>query len=65
MKTMLERLEKEKQKMITLFAKHTGQSVEKIKEAISYDHFYDHEQAMAFGLCDGIITFKEILEGEM
>lgn len=65
MKTMLERLEKEKQKMIALFAKHTGQSVEKIKEAISYDHFYDPEQAMAFGLCDGIITFKEILEGEM
>lgn len=39
-----------------ILAKHTGKSVEEINEAISYDNYMSAEEAIAYGICDEIIT---------
>lgn len=38
-----------------ILAKHTGKSMEEIEKACSYDHFFDAEEAVAFGLVDEIV----------
>lgn len=62
-KSVSDKLNKEKKKMNRLLAKHTGKTEKQIEKATSYDHFFDAEEAMAFGLCDGTIGFDEIMEG--
>ena len=37
-----------------LLAEHTGQSIEVINEAVTFDHYMKAENAIAFGLCDEI-----------
>lgn len=61
-KSVSDKLNKEKKKMNRLLAKHTGKTEKQIEKATSYDHFFDAEEAIAFGLCDGIIGFDEIME---
>ena len=61
-KSLSDKLNKEKNKMNRLLAKHTGKTEKQIEKATSYDHFFDAEEAIAFGLCDGIIGFNEIME---
>lgn len=61
-KSVSDKLNKEKKKMNRLLAKHTGKTEKQIEKATSYDHFFDAEEAIAFGLCDGIIGFNEIME---
>ena len=62
-KSVSDKMNKEKKKMNRLLAKHTGKTEKQIEKATSYDHFFDADEAVAFGLCDGIIGFDEIVEG--
>jgi len=51
-----------KRKMIRILAKHTGQSEEIIEEATSFDHYYDSEESLKFGLVDAVIDFGKLME---
>ena len=62
-KSVSDKMNKEKKKMNRLLAKHTGKTEKQIEKATSYDHFFDVEEATKFGLCDGTIGFDEIMEG--
>lgn len=62
-KSVSDKMNKEKKKMNRLLAKHTGKTEKQIEKATSYDRFFDADEAVAFGLCDGIIGFDEIMEG--
>lgn len=39
-----------------LYSKHTGQSIEKIEQAMERDYFMSPEEALAFGIIDKVIT---------
>lgn len=40
----------------SILSKHTGKSMEEIMEAIAFDNYMDAEKAIAFGICDSIVT---------
>lgn len=61
-KSISDNLLEAKKKMNRLLAKHTGKTEKQIEKATSYDHYFNAEEAIAFGLCDGVIGFDEILE---
>ena len=42
---------------VELLASDTGKSVEDVEKAISFDNFMNAQEAVAFGICDGIITY--------
>ena len=39
-----------------ILAKHTGKTIKEINKATDHDNFMTAEQAIAFGLCDEIVT---------
>ncbi|MBC5745909.1 ATP-dependent Clp protease proteolytic subunit [Lachnospiraceae bacterium MD308] len=39
-----------------LLAQDTGRSIEEIEKSISYDNFMNAEEAIAFGICDEIVS---------
>lgn len=41
---------------VELLASDTGKSIEDVKKAISFDNFMNAQEAVAFGICDRIIT---------
>ena len=45
-----------------ILSRHTNRSVEEITKATEYDHYFNAEEAVSFGLCDRIIDFSEIME---
>jgi ATP-dependent Clp protease protease subunit len=45
-----------KQRLNTLLAEHTGQSMEKIKQDTDRDNFMTGEQAVAYGLIDAVLS---------
>ena len=47
-----------KQKMNELMAKHSGQTVDKIKEDTNRDHFLNAEEAKDYGLIDQVIESR-------
>ena len=52
---MLKKLFKLKKRLNEIYSKHTGQSVEKIKEALERDNFMSAEEAKSFGLIDKVV----------
>ena len=48
-----------KTQMNTLFAKHTGKTIDEINEATAYDHLMTAEEAISFGICDAIGSVYE------
>jgi ATP-dependent Clp protease, protease subunit len=44
-----------KKRLNEIYAKHTGQTVEKIKEALERDRFMSAEEAKSFGLIDKVV----------
>jgi ATP-dependent Clp protease protease subunit len=48
--------------MNRLLAKHTGQSEEAVEAAMSYDHYFDPEESLKFGLVDEIVDFGKLME---
>ena len=52
-----------KNKLNQILALHTKKSEKENEAAVSYDHFFSAEEAVAFGLCDKVVGFENILEG--
>ncbi len=48
-----------------ILAKHTGKTVKQVEKAASYDHFFNSVEAVKFGLADEIVTFGDIMKGEL
>lgn len=63
-KSISDSLLETKSKMNKILAKHTGKTEEEIEQATSFDHFFSPEESLAFGLCDKIVGFDEILGGK-
>ena len=61
-KSISESLLETKRKMNRILAKHTGKTEEAVEEAISYDHYFDPEESLKFGLVDEIVDFGKLLE---
>ncbi len=57
-----ESINKTRDVMNGILAKHTGKTIEEINEATSFDNYMTAEQAVEFGICDRIITniFEEV-----
>lgn len=53
-----------KKRLNEIYAKHTGQSVEAIEEALDRDNFLSAEEAKDFGLVDEVIADRPNLEDE-
>ena len=49
-----------KRKMNLILSRHTGKSEEEIEKATSFDHYFNPEESIRFGLCDKIISFDEL-----
>ena len=60
--TISDSLLKTKHEMEKILAKHTGKTVEEIAESTKTDHFFTAEEAIDFGLVDGVMDFNEIME---
>ncbi len=52
-----------KNRLGRILAADTGRSEQEIEEALAFDHFFSPQESVKFGLCDKVITFKDILEG--
>jgi ATP-dependent Clp protease protease subunit len=46
-----------------ILVKHTGQSLEKIRQDTERDYFMDAEEALRYGIVDRIITEREMGKG--
>lgn len=49
-------------KMNQILAKHTGKTVEEIEMATGFDHYFNPEESVAFGLADEIVNFDKLME---
>ena len=61
-KSISESLLDTKRKMNQILAKHTGQSEQAVEEATSFDHYFDPEESLKFGLVDEIVDFGKLME---
>ena len=50
-------------KINRILAKHTGRTEVEIEKATIYNHFFNAEECITFGLVDEIINFDKIMEG--
>ena len=57
-----EEITKIKKRLNQMYADHTGQSIEKINDAMERDKFMSPEEALEFGLIDKIITTRADVE---
>lgn len=46
-----------KQQMNEILSLHTGRTPEEIEDASAFDHYFDAEESLQFGLCDQIVGF--------
>lgn len=51
-----------KTKLNKLIASFAGRTPDEIDKATSYDHYFSPEEAIAFGLCDRVVSFAEIID---
>jgi ATP-dependent Clp protease protease subunit len=63
--TISESLLKAKRSMEEILAKHTGKTADEIAEATKTDHYFSAEEAVEFGLADGIMGLDEMMKGCM
>lgn len=61
-KSISDSLLETKRKMNRILAKHTGKTEEEMEQATGYDHYFNPEESVAFGLCDEIIEFDRFME---
>ncbi len=52
-----------KKKLNRILAKHTRRTEEEVEQATGYDHYFQAEEAIAFGLADHVIGFTEMIMG--
>lgn len=60
MKSIAQSLQESKDIIDNILAKHTGHTLEEVREATSFDHYYKAEEAIAWGLADEIVGFERI-----
>lgn len=61
-KSISDSLMEAKNKLSNILAKHTGKTAAEIDDALSYDHYFNAEESVAFGLADKIVDFNAIME---
>lgn len=61
-KSISDSLLETKSKLNKLIASFTGKTEEEIDEATGFDHYFSPEEAIAFGLCDRVISFADIID---
>lgn len=61
-KSISDSLLETKKRMNKILAKHTGKSEKVVAKATSYDHYFNPEESIEFGLCDEIVDFRKIME---
>ena len=61
-KSISDSLQETKRIMNQILAKHTGKTEEEIEKATEYDHYFNSEESIEFGLCDQIVGFDMIME---
>lgn len=54
-----------KEKMNKILANHTGKSLQEIDDATDFDNYMNAQEAVQFGLADRIISFKDVMEGNI
>lgn len=54
-----------KEKMNKILANHTGKSLKEIDDATDFDNYMNAQEAVQFGLADRIISFKDVMEGNI
>lgn len=61
-KSISDSLLQTKERLNRILAKHTGKTEEEIDEATRFDHYFQADESIAFGLCDRITTFEELMK---
>lgn len=61
MKSIADSLQEAKNLLDEILAKHTGHSIEEVRKATGYDHYYKAKEAIEWGLADKIVGFEEML----
>ena len=64
-KSLSEKLNSTKDRLIKLLTERTGREEEEIQKEINYDHFFTAEDAVEFGLCDKVVDFEQFREGQV
>lgn len=54
-----------KEKMNKILANHTGKSLQEIDKATDFDNYLNAHEAVEFGLADKIVSFKDVMEGNI
>lgn len=63
-KSISESLIDVKNKIVKVLEKHTGKGKEEIEQALSFEHYFNPQEAEEFGLSDGIRDFNSITPKE-
>lgn len=61
-KSISDRLQEKKAQVNALLSESTGRSIEEVDAASSYDHYMTAQEAVSFGMCDGIRDMKALME---
>lgn len=61
-KSISDNLLETKRKMNQILSKHTRKSEEEIEAETGFDHYFDANESLEFGLCDKIISFDNIID---
>ncbi len=64
MEIMIKEFSRTKERLLDLLAKHTGQTVEKIREDSERDYFMGPEEARDYGLVDKVYEYKREVKKE-
>jgi ATP-dependent Clp protease protease subunit len=49
--------------MVEILARHSGQSIERVQKDTDRDHWMSAEEAVAYGLVDGILAPSQVPVG--
>lgn len=60
-RSVSEKLMKERMRINKILAQHTGRTMEEIAEATEYDHYFNSEESVKFGLADRVVPFSVML----
>ncbi len=61
-RSISESLMETRRKMNQLLAAHTGRTEQEIEEAAGYDHYFNAQESVEFGLADEVAGFEKMME---
>lgn len=59
MRKLSESLSEAQNEINRILAESSGRTIREIEKATGYDHYFSAHEAVDFGLCDGIVGFRE------